>query len=70
MSIKVRISNSEWPAYLDIMTQTNTPWEVVPCHKGNNFHPANAEYYERSHCNAKTRIMPIISNPSNPTGRS
>ena len=28
--VEVRIANAEWPAYLDIMTQTKTDWRVVP----------------------------------------
>jgi aspartate/methionine/tyrosine aminotransferase len=68
--VQVRISNAEWPAYLDIMTQTGTDWAVVPCHKENGFHPANSAYFDRSGLNAKTHILPIISNPSNPTGHA
>ena len=55
-------------AYLDIMEQTNTNFKVVPFTKENNFHPENSEYFDRSGLNAKTRIMPIISNPQNPSG--
>jgi aminotransferase len=68
--VKVRISNAEWPAYLDIMTQTGTDWDVVPCHKENGFHPPNSAYFDRSGLNAKTHILPIISNPGNPTGHA
>ena len=39
--VEVRISNTEWPAYLDIMEATKTKWTVVPCHKENGFHPPN-----------------------------
>ena len=46
-NVKVRIGNIEWPAYLDIMTQTGTDYETVPFTKNNNFHPNNAEYYNR-----------------------
>ena len=60
----------EWPAYLDIMTQTDTNWQVVPCTKENGFHPSNAEYFDRRGLNAKTDLLPIISNPSNPTGHT
>eukprot|EP00929_Paragymnodinium_shiwhaense_P107917 TRINITY_DN74264_c0_g1_i1.p1 TRINITY_DN74264_c0_g1~~TRINITY_DN74264_c0_g1_i1.p1 ORF type:complete len:456 (-),score=95.57 TRINITY_DN74264_c0_g1_i1:393-1574(-) len=68
--VQVRISNAEWPAYLDIMTATDTNWEVVPCNKENNFHPPNSAYFERSNLNAKAGIFPIISNPGNPTGHT
>ena len=65
-----RIGNVEWPAYLDIMTQTDTNWQVVPFTKENNFHPENAAYFDRSGLNAKTHLLPVISNPSNPTGHT
>ena len=68
--VQVRIGNVEWPAYLDIMTQTNTNWQVVPFTKENNFHPPNSDYYSREGLNAKTHILPVISNPSNPTGHT
>jgi len=66
----VRISNTEWPAYLDIMTATGTDWSVVPCSAENGFHPPNAAYFDRSSLNAKTHLFPIISNPGNPTGHT
>ena len=68
--IEVRIGNVEWPAYLDILTQTNSNFKVVPFTKENNFHPPNSAYYDRTGLNAKTRILPVISNPSNPTGHT
>merc|ERR1719409_1782671 len=68
--VHVRISNAEWPAYLDIMTQTGTNWEVVPCNKENSFHPPNKAYFDRSNLNAKAHIFPVISNPGNPTGHT
>lgn len=66
--VQVRISNAEWPAYLDIMTATGTDWSVVPCSKENGFHPPNSDYFDRKNLNAKTHILPVISNPGNPTG--
>lgn len=68
--VQVRIGNVEWPAYLDIMTQTNTDWQVVPFTKENGFHPDNSVYFDRSGLNAKTHLMPVISNPGNPTGHT
>merc|ERR1719409_2608221 len=49
--VEVRIGNAEWPAYLDIMTQTNTDWKVVPFTKENNFPPPNSAYYDRTGLN-------------------
>lgn len=68
--VEVRIGNAEWPAYLDIMTQTDTHWTVVPFTKENGFHPPNSAYFDRTGLNDKVRLMPIISNPGNPTGHT
>ncbi|MGZ0175385.1 MAG: pyridoxal phosphate-dependent aminotransferase [Acidimicrobiales bacterium] len=68
--VQVRIGNIEWPAYLDIMTQTETDWRVVQFDKENGFHPPNADYFERTGLNAKTNLLPVISNPGNPTGHT
>lgn len=68
--IQLRIGNAEWPAYLDIMTQTHRDWRVVPFTEENGFHPSNAAYYDRTGLNHKTHLFPIISNPGNPTGHT
>jgi len=68
--VQVRISNTEWPAYLDIMTASRTNWSVVPCNLENDFRPSNAQYFDRAGLNAKTTLFPIISNPGNPTGHT
>lgn len=68
--IQVRIGNVEWPAYLDILTQTNCDWKTVTMTPENNFHPTNAEYFDRGGLNHKTNLFPVISNPSNPTGHA
>ena len=68
--IKVRIGNIEWPAYLDIMTQTNSDYETVPFTKENNFHPDNVEYFSRNNLDDETAILSVISNPQNPSGQT
>lgn len=68
--IQIRIGNVEWPAYLDILTQTNVDWKTVSMTPENNFHPSNAEYFDRTGLNHKTMLFPVISNPSNPTGHA
>ena len=68
--VQVRIGNIEWPAYLDILEQTDTNFQIVPFTKENGFHPSNEEYFDRSGLNAKTSLMPIISNPQNPSGQT
>ena len=68
--VQVRIGTIEWPAYLDILEQTDTDFQIVPFTKENGFHPSNEEYFDRSGLNAKTSLMPIISNPQNPSGQT
>lgn len=69
-NVKVRIGSIEWPAYLDILTQTETKYETVPFTKENGFHPENKEYFDRKGTDDGTRLMPIISNPQNPSGQT
>ncbi|MDG1525940.1 MAG: pyridoxal phosphate-dependent aminotransferase [Candidatus Thalassarchaeaceae archaeon] len=68
--VEARLGNIEWPAYLDIMEQTNTHYEVVPYTKENNFHPSNDAYFDRKGLDENTRLMPVISNPQNPSGQT
>ena len=68
--VRVRIGNIEWPAYLDIMNQSKTMYETIPFTKENNFHPKNEEYFNRMTLDEKTAILPIISNPQNPSGQT
>lgn len=68
--VQVRIANAEWPAYLDLMTQTGVDWRVIPSNEANGFHPSNAAYFDREGLNAKTHLLPVISNPGNPTGHT
>ena len=68
--VQVRIGNIEWPAYLDILHQTKANAKIVPYTKENNFHPNNSEYFDRTGLNHKTSVMPIISNPQNPSGQT
>jgi len=68
--VKVRLGGIEWPAYLDIMEQTKTDFEVVPFSKENKFHPNNSSYFDRTNLVAETRLMPVMSNPQNPSGQT
>jgi len=68
--VQVSIGNVEWPAYLDILEATDINYKVVPFTKENNFHPPNSIYFDRTGLNAKTKLMAVISNPSNPTGHT
>ena len=68
--VNVSIGNIEWPAYLDILEQTSTKHQIVPFTKENNFHPSNAEYYSREGLDDGACLMPVISNPQNPSGQT
>jgi len=68
--VQVRIGSAEWPAYLDIMEATGVDYSVVPFTKENGFHPANTAYYDRTTLNDRTRLLAVLSNPSNPTGHA
>ncbi|MDG1437963.1 MAG: pyridoxal phosphate-dependent aminotransferase, partial [Emcibacteraceae bacterium] len=68
--VQIRIGNVEWPAYLDILTNTYVDWKTVPMTPDNNFHPTNGEYFDRSGLNHKTNLFSVISNPGNPTGHA
>ena len=68
--VQVTIGNIEWPAYLDIMEQTGTDFQIVPFDKENGFHPNNTAYFDRSDLDAETHLMPVISNPQNPSGQT
>ena len=68
--VRVRIGSIEWPAYLDILTQTDTEYETVPFTKENGFRPKNSEYFDRTKIDDGTFIMPVISNPQNPSGQT
>ena len=52
------------------MEQTDTNYQIVPFNKENGFHPNNTAYFDRSGLDAKTRLMPVISNPQNPSGQT
>ena len=45
-------------------------YETIPFTKENNFHPKNEEYFNRMTLDEKTAILPIISNPQNPSGQT
>ena len=68
--VKVRIGSIEWPAYLDILTRTNSDYETILFTKKNNFHPSNAEYFNRENLNHDSPIMSVLSNPQNPSGQT
>lgn len=68
--VKVRIGSIEWPAYLDILSRTDSDYETIPFTKKNNFHPSNAEYFNRENLNHDSPIMSVLSNPQNPSGQT
>lgn len=66
--VEVRIAGAEWPAYLDILTQTGVRWSVVPSGEENGFHPTNEAYFDRAGLDDGMAPFPVLSNPGNPTG--
>lgn len=69
---------------MDILAATESDFDVVPFTKENNFHPPNADYFRRSDGSDSGSgdgngasngayeglLMPVLSNPSNPTGHT
>lgn len=68
--VEVRIAGAEWPAYLDILAQTEVRRRVVPSNEENGFHPPNAAYFDRAGLDEGTCLFPVLSNPGNPTGHT
>ena len=65
---------------MDILAATESDFDVVSFTKENNFHPPNSEYFRRSDGSGSGSggsnetyeglLMPVLSNPSNPTGHT
>ena len=60
---------------MDILAATDSDFDVVPFTKDNSFHPPNSEYFRRSGGSGgegeyEGLLMPVLSNPSNPTGHT
>ena len=63
--IAVRIAETEYTPYYDMLERLGRPWSMVPSHEANGFTPTIADYLDRP---AGTRSLVLLSNPCNPTG--
>ena len=65
--IRVRIAETEYTPYWDMLKAFNRPYDIVPSHLENGFRPSVADYVG-SH--ADGRRLVLLSNPCNPTGHT
>lgn len=63
--ITVRIAETEYTPYYDMLERLGRPWTMVPSHEGSSFTPAVSDYLNGD---AATRSLVLLSNPCNPTG--
>lgn len=63
--IVVRVAETEYTPYYDMLERLERSWTMVPSHVGNGFTPSVAEYVDAP---AGARSLVLLSNPCNPTG--
>merc|ERR1719233_1299325 len=63
--IEVTIASTEYTPYVDMLKCMNLSYSLVDSNKANNFLPESWEYFEAG---GRKKIMPLMSNPCNPTG--
>lgn len=63
--IRVRVAETEYTPYFDMLERLGRTWSMVPSHEANRFTPSIADYLDRP---AGTRSLVMLSNPCNPTG--
>jgi aspartate/methionine/tyrosine aminotransferase len=63
--ITVRVAETEYTPYYDMLERLGRPYVVVASHEGNGFTPDTADYLGAP---AGTRALAVLSNPCNPTG--
>ncbi len=63
--IVVRVAETEYTPYYDMLERLGRQWEMVPSHEGNGFTPAVADYLDGP---SGSRSLVLLSNPCNPTG--
>jgi aspartate/methionine/tyrosine aminotransferase len=64
-NISVRIAETEYTPYYDMLERLDRPWSMVPSHEANRFSPSTADYLDRPD---GARSLILLSNPCNPTG--
>ena len=63
--IRIRIAETEYTPYWDMLERYNRAYDIVPSHEGNGFRPTTADYVGPA---SGPRSMVLLSNPCNPTG--
>jgi len=63
--IEVRIAETEYTPYYDMLERLGRKWSMVPSGEANAFTPTSAQYLDRP---AGGRSLVLLSNPCNPTG--
>jgi aminotransferase len=63
--IAVRIAETEYTPYYDMLERLGRPWSMVPSTAANRFTPAVEDYLSAP---AGSRTLVLLSNPCNPTG--
>jgi aspartate/methionine/tyrosine aminotransferase len=63
--IRVRVAETEYTPYYDMLERLGRPWSMVPSHEANRFTPSIADYLDRPD---GARSLVMLSNPCNPTG--
>ena len=63
--IVVRVAETEYTPYYDMLERLERSWTIVPSHVGNSFTPSVKDYTDAP---AGSRSLVLLSNPCNPTG--
>jgi len=63
--IVVRVAETEYTPYYDVLERLGRAWAMVPSHVGSRFTPAVGDYLDAP---AGSRALVLMSNPCNPTG--
>ena len=63
--IVVRVAETEYTPYYDMLERLGRTWTMVPSHVGNGFTPSVGEYVSAPE---GSRSLVLMSNPCNPTG--
>lgn len=63
--IVVRVAETEYTPYYDVLERLGRSWAMVPSHAGNRFAPPAQDYLDAP---PGSRSLILMSNPCNPTG--
>lgn len=63
--IRIRIAETEYTPYWDMLERLGRAYDIVPSHEGNGFRPSTADYVGPA---SGPRSVVLLSNPCNPTG--